>query len=54
MYTVTDNLVIGPGTAELVAPMIYKRPFYDDYWEAKRFPVENIDNIPMYLAASYS
>jgi len=34
--------------------MIYKRPLYDEYWEAKRFPVENIDNIPMYLLASYS
>ncbi|KEQ90234.1 hypothetical protein AUEXF2481DRAFT_45275 [Aureobasidium subglaciale EXF-2481] len=44
----------GPGNAELVAPMIYKRPLYDAYWEAKRFPVENIDNIPMYLTASYS
>jgi len=34
--------------------MIYKRPLYDEYWEAKRFPVEEIDNIPMYLLASYS
>lgn len=34
--------------------MIKKRPLYDDYWEAKRFPIENIDNIPMYLLASYS
>ncbi|THX49387.1 alpha/beta-hydrolase [Aureobasidium pullulans] len=44
----------GPGSAELVFPMVYKRPFYDEYWEAKRFPVENIDKIPMYLTASYS
>ncbi|KAI4723380.1 alpha/beta-hydrolase [Aureobasidium sp. EXF-10727] len=44
----------GPGRAELIAPMVYKRPLYDEYWEAKRFPVENIDNIPMYLTASYS
>jgi uncharacterized protein len=44
----------GPGSAEFSPAMIDKRPLYDEYWEAKRFPVENIDNIPMYLLASYS
>jgi len=44
----------GPGSAELVAEMVGKRPLYDEYWEDKRFPIENIDNIPMYLLASYS
>ncbi|EMC96066.1 hypothetical protein BAUCODRAFT_123340 [Baudoinia panamericana UAMH 10762] len=44
----------GPGYAELIYDMIHKRPLYDEYWEAKRFPIESIDNIPMYLLASYS
>ncbi|RKL01199.1 hypothetical protein BFJ63_vAg12602 [Fusarium oxysporum f. sp. narcissi] len=34
--------------------MLEKRPLYEDYWEAKRIPVENIDNIPMYVVTSYS
>lgn len=44
----------GPEGAEYPAPMLGKRPLYDDYWENKRIPVENIDNIPMYVVASYS
>ncbi|KAL3489022.1 hypothetical protein BJX62DRAFT_239491 [Aspergillus germanicus] len=34
--------------------MLEKRPLYDDYWELKRIPVENITDIPMYITASYS
>ncbi|RDW71755.1 hypothetical protein BP5796_07789 [Coleophoma crateriformis] len=44
----------GFGSAENVAAMLEKRPLYDEYWETKRIPVENIDNIPLYLLASYS
>jgi hypothetical protein len=44
----------GPEGVESVYAMFEKRPLYDDYWEAKRIPVENIDNIPMYVVASYS
>ncbi|KAJ4148103.1 hypothetical protein LMH87_002590 [Akanthomyces muscarius] len=44
----------GPEGAESMSDMLEKRPLYDDYWEAKRIPVENIDNIPMYVVASYS
>ena len=44
----------GPEGAESMFDMLDKRPLYDDYWEAKRIPVENIDNIPMYIVASYS
>ena len=44
----------GPEGAEDVHRMLEKRPMYDEYWEAKRIPVENIDNIPMYVVASYS
>jgi len=47
-------IVVGPGFVEFVPAMIHKRPLYDEYWEAKRFPIENIGNIPMYLLASYS
>jgi uncharacterized SAM-binding protein YcdF (DUF218 family) len=34
--------------------MLAKRPLYDDYWEAKRIPVERIGNIPIYIVGSYS
>ena len=44
----------GPNGYENIAAMLPKRPLYDDYWEAKRIPVENIDNIPLYVVASYS
>ncbi|USP77051.1 hypothetical protein yc1106_04325 [Curvularia clavata] len=44
----------GPEGAEDVPAMLQKHPLYDDYWEAKRIPVEKIDNIPMYVVASYS
>ncbi|KAK3112421.1 hypothetical protein LTR53_011326 [Teratosphaeriaceae sp. CCFEE 6253] len=48
------DLFAGAGSAEDALAMLDKRPLYDEYWEAKRFPVEQIDNIPMYLLASYS
>ncbi|KAG7414189.1 putative serine esterase [Fusarium oxysporum f. sp. rapae] len=44
----------GPEGAEDVFAMLQKYPLYNDYWEAKRIPVEKIDNIPMYVLASYS
>ncbi len=44
----------GNGSAEDVNAMLKKRPLYDDYWESKRIAVDKIDNIPMYLTASYS
>lgn len=34
--------------------MLVSRPLYDEFWETKRIPVENIDHIPLYLMASYS
>jgi uncharacterized protein len=46
--------VAGPEAIENVSGMLKKRPLYDDYWEAKRIPVENIDDIPLYVLASYS
>ncbi|GAB1214050.1 hypothetical protein ATERTT37_003207 [Aspergillus terreus] len=44
----------GPSGAEDIIAMFQKRPLYDDYWEQKRIPVENITDIPMYITASYS
>lgn len=44
----------GPEGYENIVAMLPKHPLYDDYWEAKRIPVENIDNIPLYMLASYS
>ena len=44
----------GPEAYEDMSAMLAKRPLYDEYWEAKRIPVENIDDIPMYVLASYS
>ena len=45
----------GPEGAESIIDMVSKRPLYDDYWEAKRIPVENINyDIPMYIVGSYS
>jgi uncharacterized protein len=53
-HRMISNGFAGPEGAENVVAMLEKRPMYDDYWEAKRIPVENIDNIPMYVVASYS
>ncbi|RKK46707.1 hypothetical protein BFJ66_g8477 [Fusarium oxysporum f. sp. cepae] len=47
------NGFAGPEGVKNVGAMLEKRPLYEDYWEAKRIPVENIDNIPMYVVASY-
>jgi predicted acyl esterase len=44
----------GPEGVENMVGMLEKHPLYDDYWEAKRIPVENIDGIPLYVLASYS
>lgn len=44
----------GPEAVENVCAMLEKRPIYDDYWEAKRIPVENIDGVPLYMLAFYS
>lgn len=46
--------VAGPQGIENVPAMLEKHPLYNDYWEANRIPVEKIDNIPMYVVASYS
>ncbi|KAF5566843.1 cocaine esterase, partial [Fusarium pseudoanthophilum] len=43
----------GPEGTEDIAGMLEQYPLYNDYWEAKRIPVEKID-IPMYVLASYS
>ncbi|EXM21248.1 Xaa-Pro dipeptidyl-peptidase, C-terminal [Fusarium oxysporum f. sp. vasinfectum] len=53
-HRMISNGFAGPEGVENVVAMLEKRPLYDDYWEAKRIPVENIDNIPMYVVASYS
>ena len=35
--------------------MAIKHEFYDDYWKAKRIPVENIpERLPVYILMSYS
>ncbi|KEF54830.1 uncharacterized protein A1O9_09272 [Exophiala aquamarina CBS 119918] len=44
----------GPEGVENIVAMLTLHPLYDDYWEAKRIPVENINNIPLYVLASYS
>ncbi|KAJ0131516.1 Transposase [Fusarium oxysporum f. sp. albedinis] len=44
---------IGPGYVEDIWEMIQKRPLFDDYWETKRVPVENID-VPTYVVASFA
>jgi uncharacterized protein len=44
----------GPEGYENIVAMFSKRPLYDEYWEAKRIPVDKIDNIPLYVLASYS
>ncbi|KAH9817010.1 cocaine esterase [Teratosphaeria destructans] len=44
----------GPAKLEFAPDMLAKRPMYDEYWEAKRIPVENINDIPMYVLASHS
>ncbi|KAF5640143.1 esterase [Fusarium sp. NRRL 25303] len=53
-HRMISNGLAGPEGVENVVAMLEKHPLYDDYWEAKRIPVENIDNIPMYVVASYS
>jgi hypothetical protein len=45
---------IGPNSVEDIVAMLATHPLYDDYWEAKRIPVENIADIPLYILASYS
>ncbi|KAL3440560.1 alpha/beta-hydrolase [Aspergillus insuetus] len=44
------KLIIGGFAGNMLA----KRPLYDDYWEAKRIPVERIGDIPIYIVGSYS
>ncbi|KAF5684878.1 cocaine esterase [Fusarium circinatum] len=53
-HRMISNGFAGPEGVENVVAMLEKHPLYDDYWEAKRIPVENIDSIPMYVVASYS
>ncbi|KAG5760176.1 hypothetical protein H9Q72_011706 [Fusarium xylarioides] len=53
-HRMISNGLAGPEGVENVVAMLEKHPLYNDYWEAKRIPVENIDNIPMYVVASYS
>ncbi|EXK36388.1 hypothetical protein FOMG_09563 [Fusarium oxysporum f. sp. melonis 26406] len=54
LHRMISNGFAGPEGVENVGAMLEKRPLYEDYWEDKRIPVENIDNIPMYVVASYS
>ncbi|KAF5709983.1 esterase [Fusarium globosum] len=53
-HRMISNGLAGPEGVENVVAMLEKHPLFDEYWEAKRIPVENIDNIPMYVVASYS
>ncbi|KAF4955433.1 hypothetical protein FGADI_4543 [Fusarium gaditjirri] len=53
-HRMISNGLAGPEGAENVVAMFKTHPLYDDYWEAKRIPVEDICNIPMYIVASYS
>lgn len=53
-HRMISNGLVGSEGVENVVAMLEKHSLYDDYWEAKRIPVENIDNIPMYVVASYS
>ncbi|KAM0746726.1 alpha/beta-hydrolase, partial [Meredithblackwellia eburnea MCA 4105] len=43
----------GHGSAEDMFSMVEARPLFDEYWEAKQVPVENI-TLPIYGLASYS
>ncbi|KAJ4275580.1 hypothetical protein NW764_010062 [Fusarium oxysporum] len=54
LHRMISNRFAGPKGIKNVSAMLEKRPLYEDYWEAKRIPVENIDNIPMYVVTSYS
>lgn len=54
LHRMISNGFAGPKGIKNVSAMLEKRPLYEDYWEAKRIPVENIDNIPMYVVTSYS
>jgi uncharacterized protein len=44
----------GPEAAEDVFAMTALRPLFDDYWEEKRIAIEKIDDIPIYVLASFS
>ncbi|KAF5637968.1 cocaine esterase [Fusarium sp. NRRL 52700] len=53
-HRIIYNGLAGREGVENVVAMLEKRPLYDDYSEAKRIPVENSENIPMHVVASYS
>ncbi|KAF7594762.1 hypothetical protein BBP40_008469 [Aspergillus hancockii] len=44
----------GLGKVESIGAMIKSRPTFDEYWEEKRINPEDIEDMPMYLTASYS
>ncbi|KLO82383.1 Uncharacterized protein LW93_9583 [Fusarium fujikuroi] len=46
-HRMISNGLAGPEGVENVVAMLEKHSLYDEYWEAKRIPVENIDNIPI-------
>ena len=47
--------MIGKGKVENITDMLTKRPFYDEYWQDKRNPVERIPaDLPVYMTMSYS
>ncbi|KAG4270386.1 hypothetical protein FPRO04_11545 [Fusarium proliferatum] len=46
-HRMISNGLAGPEGVENVVAMLEKHPLFDEYWEAKRISVENIDNIPI-------
>ncbi|KAF4473174.1 Cocaine esterase [Fusarium agapanthi] len=46
-HRMISNGLAGPEGVENVVAMLEKHSLYDDYWEAKRIPVEKIENIPI-------
>lgn len=50
-----QNGFIGRGKGPDLRAMMKTHPFYDEYWQTHRIPVENMpDDLPCYGLASYS
>ncbi|KAF5556424.1 cocaine esterase [Fusarium napiforme] len=46
-YAILNIDARGPKGIENVIAILEKHPLYNNYWQAKRIPVKNIDNIPI-------
>jgi predicted acyl esterase len=45
--------LVGRNKMEDTAAQCFSHPFFDEYWQTKRIPLEHI-RIPMYILGSYS